>query len=126
MNQIDDYSTFLQTVSGTIKCEFIDYRQKSFSDQIILLCMADFVYKKGKLDFKNIKQYFPDVFEYLRDQIDNMLMSYIRGFMISTFDHSYVHSSIDIPLDKWLERKRKFYEASAKGRRAKMEYYRMV
>jgi hypothetical protein len=106
------YSPFLKTLSGTIQAEHINFDdvdvEKSFHG-VTRLLVCNFAFAKTELTYTNIVEDKKNIFKLLKWQIDNMILSYIRGMTLAPHDHSYVEGS-GKDLNEWLKKRRKEYE----------------
>ena len=102
---IKNFSPFLQTASGEVLAEFVDFRELSSAAQVKTLLKCKFNYKPGQRGFHSEYGVRTDIFEALRPQIDIMISSYARGMMLAPHDYSWVDDSKDKSLNEWLDEK---------------------
>ena len=107
---IENFSPFLQTVSGEVVVEFIDYSNVNSQVQPVLTC--NFSAKPNQLGYRNINGYDSAIFHALKPQIDTMIYSYKRGMTLASHDFSWAEDSKDKSLEEWKEEKEREYEAS--------------
>jgi len=108
---IEHFSPFLQTVSGEVVIEHIDYRNVGANGvQHVLTCKFD--KKPNQLGYRNDAGYDSAVFHALKPQIDTMINSYTRGMTLAPHDFSWVEDSCDKPLETWKQEKVREYEIS--------------
>ena len=109
---IKNFSPFLQTVSGEVVVEWVDYRNIEASAQVQLLLNCEFDIKPNTLGYRNINGYDSAVFHALKPQIDNMIHSYRRGMTLASHDFSWVEETKNTTLDIWKAEKEREYEDS--------------
>ena len=107
---IKHYSPFLQTVSGEVVVEYVDYKNVSAQVQPVLTC--EFSKKPNQLGYKSINGYDSAIFHALKPRIDTMVNSYTRGMTLAPHDFSWVMDSCNKPLETWKQEKVREYEAS--------------
>ena len=107
---IKHFSPFLQTISGEVVVDYVDYRNVGAQVQPVLTCT--FTKKPNQLGYKNLYGYDAAIFYALKPQIDTMVNSYLRGMTLAPHDFSWVRESCDKPLETWKLEKEKEYEAS--------------
>jgi hypothetical protein len=100
---IKNYSPLLQTMSGDIEVDDIDYRRGD--NQVIKLINCFFNMKPGVTRYKNINGFKADLFEAIKPQLDVMMDSYMRGMTLAPHNHSWVQDSIGKPFEEWAESK---------------------
>lgn len=113
MLNITHCSPFLQTVSGEVIVQCIDYRENA-GEQVKDLLTVEFTKKPGQMGFSNPAGYNAAIFEALKDKLDTMIHSYARGMILAPHDFSWVEDSADVPLDAWLKEKGEIYEKKFK------------
>jgi hypothetical protein len=107
---IKNFSPFLQTVSGEVVVDWVDYRDISAHVKPILTCNFDV--KPNQLGYTNVNGYDSSIFHALKPQIDTMIRSYKRGMTLAPHDFSWVEETKNTTLDIWKAEKVREYEAS--------------
>ena len=107
---IKNNSPFLQTISGEVVAEYINYINVDAQPIEILRC--DFDFRPNNTGYSKIKCEDRAVFYALKPQMDIMLKSYLCGLGITPHCFSWVEDSKDKPLETWKEEKERDYEAS--------------
>ena len=116
---ITNFSPMLQTVSGEVVVEYVDYRNVSSQVQPVLTCK--FSKRPNQLGYRNDAGYDSAVFHALKPQIDTMINSYTRGMTLAPHDFSWVDDSCDKPLELWKQEKVRDYEASDEFQHARSQ-----
>jgi hypothetical protein len=111
---ITNCSPFLQTVSGEILVESIDYRYQEEAKQVKKLLECEFTKKPGSTGYKNPKGYDAAIFEGIKDKLDTMIHSYARGMILAPHNYSWVEDSADIPVEDWIKEKKENHEENHK------------
>ena len=102
---IENFSPFLQTVSGEVVVEHIDFRKLDSTGQVTPVFNCLFNFKPNSRGYNNINGADNVLFEALKPQMDTMINSYMRGMILAPHDHSWVEDSKDITLNEWLHEK---------------------
>lgn len=114
-------SPFLQTVSGEVVVEYIDYRNLDADKQVEPVLVCEFSCKPNQLGYTNKSGFNSAIFEGLKSQIDTMIHSYRRGMLLSPHDYSWVEDSADKPLETWKQEKVRQYEITNEHKHGKCE-----
>jgi hypothetical protein len=107
---IENCSPFLQTVSGEVVVEYVDYRD--VGKQVVPVLTCKFTKRPNQLGYRNDAGYDSAVFHALKPRIDTMINSYMRGMILAPHDFSWVEDSCDKPLKTWKLEKVREYEIS--------------
>ena len=107
---IKDCSPFLQTVSGEVIVEWIDYRNTSPQVRPVFTC--EFTSKPNQLGYQNLNGFDSAVFDALKPQIDIMIHSYRCGMTLAPHDFSWVEETKNKQYEIWKSEKEREYEAS--------------
>jgi len=102
---IDNFSPFLQTVSGEVVVEHINFKNLESTGQVIPVFKCLFNFKPNSRGYKSFNGADNILFEALKPQMDIMINSYMRGMILAPHDHSWVEDSKDITLNEWLQEK---------------------
>jgi len=107
---IKDFSPFLQTVSGEVVVEWVDYRNVSAQVRPVFTC--EFTSKPNQLGYQNLNGFDSAVFDALKPQIDIMIHSYRCGMTLAPHDFSWVEETKNKQYEIWKSEKEREYEAS--------------
>lgn len=100
-------SPFLQSISGDIIVEDIDFRSISTSSTPLFKCK--FKHRPNASGYENPDGINKVVFDAVKSQMDTMIQSYVKGMLLSNQDYSWVEDSGNKPLEDWLKEKGEIY-----------------
>ena len=100
---IEQSSPFLQTVSGEIVVDHVDFRRPNMPVENVLNCK--FNIKPNSIGYSNISGFNSQLFEAIKPQIDVMIHSYKRGMILAPSDFSWIEDSNNLSVDEWLKMK---------------------
>lgn len=107
---IKEFSPFLQTISGEVVVDWIDYIQITEQVKPILTC--EFDAKPNQMGYRNAKSCDAALFYALKPQMDIMINSYRRGMTLAPHDFSWVEETKNKSFNIWKAEKERQYEAS--------------
>jgi len=107
---IKNLSPFLQTLSGEVVVEWVDYRNVSAQVRPVFTC--EFTSKPNQLGYQNLNGFDSAVFDALKPQIDIMIHSYRCGMTLAPHDFSWVEETKNKQYEIWKSEKEREYEAS--------------
>lgn len=110
MISIERYSTFLSTSCGTAEAEHLDWRKEETVHSILKVARCHFSYAKAEIKYSRIEEYQKGAFITVKNQMDQMINSYMRGMRLAPHDHSFIFDSVNMPLNEWLERQRNIFD----------------
>ena len=120
---IKNFSPFLQTVSGEVVVEWVDYRNVSSQVQPVFTC--NFNVKPNQIGYQNVDGFNSAIFRALKPQIDTMIQSYKRGMILASHDSSWVVETQNTTFDIWKAEKEREYEASYKFQHKRSQKFKV-
>jgi hypothetical protein len=85
-------SPFLQTISGIIIIDDVNFNNKNLDSTEILRCTVETSNNPRSTGYSSFKGkgYSGGIFDKYKDRIDIMVDSYLRGVMLTKSDYSWV------------------------------------
>jgi hypothetical protein len=100
-------SPFLQTMMGQLIVEDIDNNDYNKTKNVFQCTVKK---EPGSLEFSSIESnsISSDLFELIKDQIDDMIHSYFGGMMLKKQQSSWVSESLSMPLEIWIKKRENY------------------